>query len=114
MTNNPTPIEIDVHSVKQLLDDQADMLLIDCREPSEYETARIDQATLIPMAEIQYRLEEIEPYREKQIVIHCHHGGRSLRVTNYLRQSGFAHATNMAGGIDQWSREIDPSIPRYK
>ena len=59
------------------------------------------------------RLSELEPQRAQRIVIHCHHGGRSLRVANFLRQQGFAHAQSMAGGIDQWAVEIEPGMTRY-
>ena len=68
---------------------------------------------LLPMSEITERVAELEPYRNSEIIVHCHHGGRSLRVTNWLRQQGFAMVTNMAGGIDQWSQSIDPAVPRY-
>jgi rhodanese-related sulfurtransferase len=88
-------------------------LLLDCREKDEFETARIDGSVLIPMSELQGRVAELESQREEHIVVHCHHGGRSLRVTHWLRNQGFAKVQNMAGGIDQWSQEIDPDVPRY-
>lgn len=88
-------------------------LLLDCREPDEHAIARIEGARLIPMREIPERLSELEPWREKPIVVHCHHGVRSLRVVQWLRQQGFAHAQSMRGGIDAWSLEVDPSVPRY-
>ena len=59
------------------------------------------------------RVGEIEMHRDRLIVIHCHHGGRSLRVARWLRENGFQHAQSMAGGIDEWSQEIDSSVPRY-
>jgi rhodanese-related sulfurtransferase len=107
------PFEIDVHSVKSLLDRNEDFLLVDCREVDELKTARIEGSKLIPMREIPARLSELEPFREKRIVVHCHHGGRSFRVTDWLRQQGFASAQNMTGGIDAWSLEVDPGVPRY-
>ena len=109
------PFEIDVRSVQQLLaaGDES-VLLIDCREPAEHATAHIKGATLIPMKTIPQRLAELEPYRDGRIVVHCHHGGRSARVTNWLRQQGFASAQNMTGGIDAWSLEVDPAVPQYK
>jgi rhodanese-related sulfurtransferase len=55
----------------------------------------------------------LEPYRHQRIVVQCHHGGRSLRVTHYLRGQGFDQAQNLSGGIDAWSVAIDPSVPRY-
>ncbi|NNE01010.1 MAG: rhodanese [Pirellulaceae bacterium] len=90
-----------------------DFLLLDVREKDEYETARIDGSVLIPMSELRDRVDELEQHRDRLIVVHCHHGGRSLRVTNALREMGFAKVQNLAGGIDQWSQEIDPSVARY-
>jgi rhodanese-related sulfurtransferase len=108
------PIDIDVRSVKQMQDASEKFVLLDCREPSEVATARIPGSTTIPMREIPARLAELEPHKTGRIVIHCHHGGRSLRVTQFIRQQGFDQAQNMAGGIDAWSLEIDPTVPRYE
>jgi rhodanese-related sulfurtransferase len=107
------PMEIDVTSVKQLLDAGAGFLLLDCREADEYATARIEGATLVPMTEIQARVGELDAHKAGRVVVHCHHGGRSLRVANWLRQQGFAQAQSMAGGIDAWSQAVDSSVPRY-
>jgi rhodanese-related sulfurtransferase len=89
------------------------VLLLDCREPEEYAIARIDRARLIPMGEIPLRLAELEPWRDKPIIVHCHHGVRSLRVARFLREKGFPQACSMRGGIEAWSVEIDPNVPRY-
>ncbi|MCA9079107.1 MAG: rhodanese, partial [Planctomycetaceae bacterium] len=70
-------------------------------------------STLIPMGELQERVGELQPYRDKQIVVHCHHGGRSLRVTHWLRSQGFDQTQNLTGGIDAWSQTVDPAVPRY-
>jgi rhodanese-related sulfurtransferase len=113
-TPPPVPLEIDVQSVHKLREAGAEFLLLDCREPSEVATAHITGATHIPMREIPARLAELETHRDSRVVVHCHHGGRSLRVTQFLRQQGFAQAQNMAGGIDAWSLEIDSSVPRYE
>jgi rhodanese-related sulfurtransferase len=109
----PRPWEIDVASVKQMLDEHADFVLLDCRETSEFEEARIAGARLLPMSEIAQRVEELADQRDRHIVVHCHHGGRSLRVARWLRSAGFPHAQSMAGGIDQWSLTVDSSVPRY-
>ena len=105
-------IEIDVQSVKQLLD-AGDILLIDCREPDEYETAKIDGAVLMPMSQWADVSGQLGQHEGKRVVVHCHHGGRSLRVTHWLRENGFPEAQNMTGGIDVWSQTIDTDIPRY-
>ena len=109
----PAPLEIDCQAVKARLDSGEQFLFLDCREPDEYTTAKIPGTKLIPMSELAQRISELEPYRDSSIIVHCHHGGRSMRVTNWLRQQGFAQTTNMAGGIDQWSQQIDSSVPRY-
>lgn len=88
-------------------------LLLDCRTPEEYALARIDGAVLIPMQDIERRLGEIEARQDDPVVVHCHHGVRSLRVAVYLRQRGFEHAVSMSGGIDRWSTDVDPRVPRY-
>ena len=87
-------------------------LLLDVREPWEVETASISGATLIPMGDIPGRAHtELDP--DQPIVVLCHHGARSLSVTMWLRREGFDHTQSLAGGIDYWSRSVDPSIPRY-
>ena len=110
-----TPLELSATEAKQLLWESppGDMLLLDCRTPEEHATARIAGALLLPMQELPERIGELEAWRGRQIIVHCHHGGRSMRVTNWLRQQGFAQTTNMAGGIDQWSQQIDSTVPRY-
>lgn len=107
------PWEVSVSNVQQMRADGQEFLLLDVREPGEYATAKIDNTLLIPMQQLPARLEELSSWKEKPIVVHCHHGGRSMRVTQWLRQQGFTHVQNMAGGIDAWSQEIDKSVPRY-
>ena len=110
---DPPPVEIDVQSVKSLMESETEFLLIDCREVSEHEHCRIEGSQLIPMNETADRFSEIEVHAAKPVVVHCHHGGRSLQVVNWLRANGVPHAQNMVGGIEAWSCEIDPSVPRY-
>ena len=107
------PIEVDCRTVEQKLAAGEPFAFVDCREADEHQLVRIEGATLIPMSELQSRVGELEPHRDSEIVVHCHHGGRSLRVAMWLRQQGFSKAASMAGGIDQWAQEIDPSLPRY-
>jgi adenylyltransferase/sulfurtransferase len=107
------PLEITCRGVKDKLDSGEPFLFVDCRQPDEHAIARIEGARLVPMNEIASRLGELEPYRGQEVVVHCHHGGRSERVANWLRAQGFARARTMAGGIDRWAEEIDQDVPRY-
>ena len=113
MSSEPLAMEIAPSEVKALLDGQADFFLLDCREADEHATASIAGAALLPMSEIQERVSELEPQRERHIVVHCHLGGRSMQVAQWLREQGFAQAQSMAGGIAAWSEAIDPSVPTY-
>lgn len=106
-------LEISVQETKRLMDERAKMFLLDVRQPQEYEQVNIEGATLIPLPQLAARLSELEPHRDEPIVVHCHHGGRSMQATIFLRQQGFTNVKNMTGGIDAWSLQIDPSKPRY-
>ena len=87
-------------------------VLLDVREPWEYQTASISNSLLMPMGEVSSRAHtELDP--DAPVVVMCHHGARSLNVAMWLRDQGFTHAQSLAGGIDAWSRSIDPNIPRY-
>lgn len=108
-----TAIEVDCETVKSRLDAGEQVVLIDCREGDEYQVVKIEHATLIPMSQFVERVTELEPHRDTEIIIHCHHGGRSLRVAMWLRQQGYAYARSMAGGIDRWAEVIEPGLPRY-
>jgi rhodanese-related sulfurtransferase len=109
------PIEIEPIDVRSLGDAGSgpEWLLLDCRTPEEHATARIAGARLIPMQELSARVDEIEAWRNKPVIVHCHHGVRSLRVAHWLRERGFSGARSMRGGIEAWSAEIDSSVPRY-
>lgn len=107
------PIEIDVLAVKQLLDAGEPFLLLDVREPSEHAAGNIAAAKLLPMQQIAGSLAELAPHKDARIVVHCHHGGRSMRVMQWLREQGFRKAQNMTGGIDAWSQQVDSTVPRY-
>jgi rhodanese-related sulfurtransferase len=90
-------------------------VLLDVREPWEVQTACVSEdgfkLLTIPMREVPARLAELDP--EQPIACICHHGMRSLQVANFLVQSGFTEVVNLQGGIDAWSQEVDPSVPRY-
>jgi len=87
------------------------LVLLDVREPFEWEIAHIDGATLIPLGELPARLRELDGHSE--IVTHCHHGARARRAAELLRAAGFSKVRTLSGGIDAWSSEVDPTVPRY-
>ncbi len=105
------PFEMTVDELKRRLDDGQEITVLDVRTPQEYDIARIDGSVLIPLNELQDRLGELDP--EDTIVAHCHHGARSANAVHFLRQMGYKHAINLAGGIDAWSLDVDPKVPRY-
>ena len=85
--------------------------LLDVREAWEWEKARIEGATHIPMREVPARVAELDPARS--VVAVCHHGGRSMQVAMFLEKNGFARVHNLAGGVDAWARTVDQSMPVY-
>jgi len=103
--------EISVVQFKGRCDAGEALMLLDVREPDEVATAAIAGATTIRMGEIPLHLDELPP--DRPIVVMCHHGGRSARVTDFLNANGYPNAINLDGGIDAWSVQIDPSIARY-
>ena len=104
--------EVTPREVRDLLK-SGSVYLIDCRSSAEAAAARIAGARLIPLDDLARQVEEIEAAAgERPIVVHCHMGGRSLKAAIYLRNRGL-NATSMAGGIDLWSVDVDPGVPRY-
>ncbi|HEV3074312.1 MAG TPA: ThiF family adenylyltransferase, partial [Thermoanaerobaculia bacterium] len=103
--------EVDVAAVKRWLDEGRDFTLIDVRSPLEHAICRIDGARLIPLQDIPAEIERLDP--AARYVVHCHHGGRSAQAVELMRRRGFTATQNLAGGIDAWSREVDPAVPRY-
>jgi rhodanese-related sulfurtransferase len=101
-----TPSEI-----KRRIDAGEHLRIIDVREPYEYEIARVEGAELQPMSRIQQWWQDLP--RDEELVFMCHHGSRSANVCMALSQAGFEHLTNMTGGIDAWTAEVDPNVPRY-
>jgi adenylyltransferase/sulfurtransferase len=87
------------------------LVLIDVRQPWEHELVALPQSQLIPLDELAERADEIAPGRA--IVAYCHHGVRSLAAAHILERAGHAGVASLAGGIERWAREIDPSLPRY-
>jgi len=88
-----------------------DVLLLDVREPDERETARIEPSLHIPMRDVPHRLAELPTDRE--IIVYCHGGTRSAMIAGFLEGKGYRHVANLHGGIDAWSRTVDPRVPRY-
>lgn len=86
-------------------------LLLDVREPHEVAHCAIAGHLAIPLGQLPGRINELP--KERPIVVQCHHGGRSAKATQYLLLQGFADVRNLSGGIDAWSLEVDPSVPRY-
>lgn len=103
------PLEIDVTAAAVQL--QAGAVLLDVREPDEYAHCHVTGSRHIPMRQIPESIGDLP--RDQPLLVLCHHGGRSLRVTQFLRANGFTNATNVAGGIDAWALHLDPAIPRY-
>jgi rhodanese-related sulfurtransferase len=104
--------EISASQVNAMLKRGDRFTLLDVREPSELEKAKIEGSTDIPMGDVPMRAhQEFDP--DGHIVVLCHHGVRSLTVTNWLRQQGFGKAQSVRGGIDGWARTVDPKIPLY-
>ena len=103
------PIETDVIAAAQFMSEGA--LLLDVREPGEVATCAVAGSTPIPMRQIPENLGALP--RDRHILVLCHHGGRSQRVTQFLRANGYTLVTNVAGGIHAWAEQIDPSLARY-
>jgi rhodanese-related sulfurtransferase len=104
-------IEISPREVKSMLERGDKFLFVDVREKWEFETSWIEGAVLVPMREVPSNLAKFE--EADNIVLFCHHGIRSLDAAAWLRSQDVTGAKSMAGGIDRWSAEIDPTIPRY-
>jgi adenylyltransferase/sulfurtransferase len=101
-----TPVD-----VKTRLDRGEKLLLVDVREPWEYELCRIEGAKLIPMGSVPANLQALDT--DEDVICYCHHGVRSLDVAVWLRGQGVEGAKSLAGGIERWSVEVDPQVPRY-
>lgn len=98
--------------LKRHLDQGEKLVLLDVREPWEYDLCRIEGSINIPMTELQDRLEELD--RDGDIVVICHHGARSFHAASYLEITGFGRKImNLEGGIDAWAAEVDGRLQRY-
>jgi sulfur-carrier protein adenylyltransferase/sulfurtransferase len=102
--------EISVEELKRRLDAKEDIYILDVREPHEYQICNLN-GHLIPLNDLPKRVSELDP--SKEMVVHCRSGARSARAVGFLRQAGFAKASNLAGGILAWADRVDPKIPKY-
>ncbi|MGE0105211.1 MAG: rhodanese-like domain-containing protein [Blastocatellales bacterium] len=103
---------IDSIELKRRLENGESVRLIDVREPSEFRVARIEGAELKPLGQIMNWMQELTD-KEEELVLMCHHGMRSDRACQFLASQGFTKIRNLRGGIDAWSLQIDPGVPRY-
>ena len=104
-------LEISPAELKKRLDAGEKILLVDVREPWENAQCRIQGSVLISIGSVPANLQKLDT--DEPVVCYCHHGMRSLDVVNWLRQQGVSSAQSLAGGIDRWSLEVDPKVPRY-
>jgi len=114
MSETTLPLEITPQEVQRCLEEGERLALIDVREPGEFRLASIGGAELIPMRTVPAELSRLDAQADvTRLIVFCHHGVRSLNVVNWLRHQGVGACQSMAGGIDRWSLEIDPGVPRY-
>lgn len=107
MFENLDPIEV----ARRLTEQRESVVLLDVREPYERRLASIEPSLHIPLQEVPERLSEIP--KDKAVIIYCHSGVRSMMVAGFLANRGWESVANLAGGIDAWSLEVDPRVPRY-
>jgi rhodanese-related sulfurtransferase len=105
------PKQISAAELRARLESPEKPMVLDIREPDEIAIARFAGAKEIPMNDVPGRLAEIPA--DAEIVVLCHHGMRSAHVAGFLADRGYAHVANLVGGIDAWSLQVDPSVPRY-
>jgi adenylyltransferase/sulfurtransferase len=114
VTRDANPIaEISAAELQRELAGTPKPLLLDVREPHEFEKAKIVGSTLIPLGQLGARLGELADWKQRRVVVHCRTGGRSAKAFALLRDAGFTNVANLSGGIDAWSITVDPAVPRY-
>jgi rhodanese-related sulfurtransferase len=104
-------ITITPQALKQRLDQGDQVVLIDVREPWEFNICKIEGAQLIPLGTLGSEFRKLDPKAET--VVYCHMGMRSMDATQFLTQQGFTNVKNLTGGINAWSLQVDPSVPKY-
>ena len=114
LTQTAFPLEVTPQEIQRRIAAGEKLALLDVREPGEFQLARIGGAELIPMRTVPAELSRLDALADDTpLIVFCHHGVRSLNVVHWLREQGVAACQSMAGGIDRWSLEIDPLVPRY-
>lgn len=104
-------IEIMPEELKKLIDAGTAPRLLDVRGPQEHAICQLADSTLLPLDQLESRLDELDPHAE--FIVYCHHGMRSLNAAMFLRSKGFTRVKSLHGGISLWSQRIDPSVPQY-
>lgn len=104
-------LEMSVHEAAQKLKED-NVLLLDVRTPQEHALVALPKSVLIPLYELEARVEELAPFKEQEVIVYCHHGVRSLAAAQFLQHHGF-QATSVQGGIDAYSCEVEPHLQRY-
>ncbi len=107
------PLEISVQETSERLAAGSAVRLVDVRDPDEFAYNRLPDAELIPLPTVPTDAAAKLPDRDAEIIVYCHHGMRSMNAAQQLRARGYTNVRSMAGGIDRWSREVDPAVPRY-
>lgn len=102
--------QVSVGSVKQRIDDGEDLHFVDCRTAAEWNHDHIGSAVLLPLQELSLRCDELEPLREKSVIVYCQTGNRSRIVARYLVHRGFMNVLSMDGGLEAWAQEVDPTF----
>lgn len=98
--------------LKERLDKGDQLVLLDVREPWEHSLAKIEGSTLVPLGTLPQSMDQLD--KGAEIIAYCHHGMRSADATQFLLQQGFPVVKNLVGGIDAWSVQVDPAVPRYR
>jgi adenylyltransferase/sulfurtransferase len=107
------PQQIRPRELAKMIANGQPVRLLDVRQPAEHQAAALPGSTLIPLGELAARVGELDAPKDSLVVVYCHHGIRSQNGAVFLERAGFTNVASLAGGIDAWSREVDPEVPRY-
>mgnify|MGYP003386430865 CR=1 FL=1 len=113
MTSEDVADQISVTDLKNAMDSGEHLVLLDVREPHELKICALNYTLHIPMGDLRFRLDELEPFKEKDIVVYCRSGRRSNMAAMFLAELGFKSVKNLSGGVLAWSDQIDPTITKY-